>query len=104
MRLWGNRVQVNWTIEFEKWLDNLPDGIAAACIVARIARLREGLFGDVRPLGGGLAEMKVDHGPGYRLYFVRRGQELVLILWGGDKSTQSRDIARARTMLEEMRN
>jgi len=96
-------VNVTWTTTFRKWLDDLSDPIAAALIAARIARLREGLFGNVRSLGSGLAEMKIDHGPGYRVYYVRRGQELILLLCGGDKSTQSRDIARARALAEEMK-
>jgi putative addiction module killer protein len=96
-------VNVTWTTTFRKWLDDLPDPIAAALIAARIARLREGLFGNVRSLGGGLAEMKIDHGPGYRVYYARRGQELILLLCGGDKSTQSRDTARARAIAEEVK-
>jgi len=97
-------VNVIWTTTFREWLDDLSDPIAAAIIAARIARLREGLFGNVRSLGGGLAELKIDHGPGYRVYYMRRGTELVVLLCGGNKSSQSRDISRAREIAKEMKN
>ena len=70
-------------------------------ITARIRRLSLGNFGDVKPVGGGVSEMRVDYGPGYRVYFVQRGEMLVILLAGGDKSTQGRDIARARELARE---
>jgi putative addiction module killer protein len=72
-------------------------------IVSRIRRMELGNPGAVRQLGGGLAEMKVDYGPGYRIYFVERNKSIILLLCGGDKSTQRRDIDRARGLAEELR-
>ena len=69
--------------------------------VARIRRLSLGNFGDVKPVGGGISEMRVYYGPGYRVYLVQRGETLVILLAGGDKSTQNRDIARARELARE---
>ena len=82
-------------------LDDLRDLRARARIQARIERLAMGNPGDVRPVGEGVSELRIDHGPGYRVYFTRRGQELVVLLAGGDKSTQSEDI---RTALHLARN
>jgi putative addiction module killer protein len=71
-------------------------------IVRRIARVAAGNFGDVRPVGGGVSELRIDHGPGFRVYFVRRGESLVVLLCGGDKGSQARDIARAKVLAEEV--
>jgi putative addiction module killer protein len=71
-------------------------------IVRRIARVAAGNFGDVRPVGGGVSELRIDHGPGFRVYFVRRGASLVVLLCGGDKGSQARDIARAKVLAEEV--
>lgn len=83
------------------WLDGLRDQRARTVVSARIARLRRGLKGDTRALGAGVAELRVDYGPGYRLYYVQRG-ETVMLLCGGDKSSQSRDIRRAGALAEEL--
>jgi putative addiction module killer protein len=72
------------------------------CIEARIRRLSLGNFGDVRPVGEGVSEMRIDYGPGYRVYFVQRGAALVVLLAGGDKRTQDRDIATARELAREL--
>jgi len=88
-------VAVRQTIEFAKWFRGLADARAFARIDARIARAAAGNLGDVKPVGGGVFEMRIDHGPGYRLYFVRRGGELIILLCGGDKAGQARDIKRA---------
>ncbi len=93
---------VRQTPEFEAWLDGLADHMAAAQIAARIVRLRNGLMGDVKPVGGGVSELRVDHGPGYRVYFVQRGAVLIVLLCGGDKRTQERDIARAKAMAAQL--
>lgn len=93
------KLDVAQTAEFSAWLVSLRDGFAQTIISARIARLRRGLKGDTRSLGGGLLELKIDHGPGYRLYYNERNLR-VMLLYGGDKSTQSRDIARARALME----
>lgn len=91
---------VEQSTEFRAWHEGLKDERAQRRITARIGRVRDGLLGDVRSLGGGLSELKVDYGPGYRLYFTIRGQRLLLLLCGGDKSSQQRDIERARLMLK----
>ncbi len=65
-------------------------------------RLQSGLLGDVKPVGEGVSELRIDYGPGYRLYFVRRGTDVVILLCGGDKRTQERDIIRAKTLAAEL--
>ena len=80
---------------FERWFTELRDRRAVARIKARIDRLQLGLLGDVKPVGEGVSEMRIDYGPGYRIYFAQRGRELVILLAGGDKRTQSRDIKKA---------
>jgi putative addiction module killer protein len=89
---------------FATWLKGLRDVNGRARIVARIERVRlHGHFGDAKALGEGVSEMRIDHGPGYRLYFTRRGAELVILLCGGDKGSQARDIRAAQQMAEEFR-
>lgn len=80
---------------FDAWLHGLRDRVARTRIVARLARLANGNAGDARPVGEGVSELRIDHGPGYRVYFVGRGAALIVVLGGGDKSTQSKDIADA---------
>jgi putative addiction module killer protein len=98
-------IDVRQTSAFSEWLEELRDSRAKAAIVARIKRLSFGNPGDVRPVSEGVSELRIDCGPGYRLYFVRRGLQLILLLCGGDKSTQAKDIekakALARTWIEE---
>lgn len=83
---------------FDRWLTALSDPRARAKIEVRIRRLSLGNAGDVRPVGGGISEMRIDYGPGYRVYFVQRGPIVVILLCGGDKSSQSRDIAMAKAI------
>lgn len=83
---------------FDRWLRSLKDRRAVARIQARIDRLANGNPGDVKPVGEGISEMRIDHGPGYRVYFMQRGSLVVVLLCGGDKSSQDRDIARAKTI------
>jgi putative addiction module killer protein len=83
-------------IPFNEWLDDLGDRRVVARIFARLARVRQGNLGDCRGVGGGVSELRVDHGPGYRVYFAQKGQTLVILLCGGDKRTQERDIQRAK--------
>lgn len=80
---------------FQEWLDRLRDVNARQRIQARIARLRLGNFGDSRSVGGGVHELRIDYGPGYRLYFGQDGPTLIILLCGGDKKTQSQDIVNA---------
>jgi putative addiction module killer protein len=80
---------------FGKWLDGLKDIRARARILVRIQRLEAGNTGDVKPVGSGVSEMRIDYGPGYRVYFFQQGREIVVLLAGGTKRTQSTDIKRA---------
>jgi len=86
---------------FAEWIDNLRDRAGAAQVLRRLARLERGNPGDVAPVGEGVSELKIHFGPGYRVYFAQRGEELVIILGGGDKASQARDIKAAKTLWEE---
>jgi putative addiction module killer protein len=81
---------------FEEWFGRLKDIKAQAIVGARLTRLEGGNFGDCRSLGGGLFELRIFHGPGYRIYFAETNDDLIVLLCGGSKATQQRDIARAR--------
>ena len=94
--------QVRQTAIFAKWFGGLADGRAKDRIAARISRIEVGNFGDSKSVGGGVRELRIDTGPGYRIYFVVRGRTLVILLCGGDKSSQPRDIGKAREMAEEV--
>jgi len=94
--------EVRQTAEFSRWLGRLRDANAVARILVRIRRLEQGNAGDVKNLSGGLTEMKVDYGGGYRIYMTRRGATIVMLLCGGDKSSQRKDIARARELMESL--
>ncbi|HDS0950056.1 TPA: type II toxin-antitoxin system RelE/ParE family toxin [Stenotrophomonas maltophilia] len=86
------------TAAFTRWLENLADLRARAVIVERLQRVARGLQGDVRSIGSGVSELRIGYGPGYRVYFTRREGVIVVLLMGGDKSTQPRDIRRAIAM------
>ena len=88
-------IEIRKTDLFAQWIDNLNDIRARARIQVRIERLAAGNPGDVEPVGGGVSELRINYGPGYRVYFKRRGQELIILLAGGDKSTQAKDIKSA---------
>ena len=94
--------QIRQTDVFAKWLAKLRNAKAKARILSRLDSARLGNLGDAKSLSGGLHEMRVDVGPGYRLYFSLRQKIVLLLLCGGDKSTQDRDIARARRLMEEL--
>lgn len=94
-------IEVRQTAEFSRWLRRLKDANAVARIVARIRRMEQGNLGDSRSLGAGLMEMRIDYGPGYRVYYVHRGATTVILLCAGDKRTQRQDIRRAREMVEK---
>ena len=95
-------MDVRKTAQFAAWIDGLRDLRARARVLARIERLAAGNPGDHAPVGGGVVELRIDFGPGYRVYFVRRGRELVILLAGGDKGSQQRDIALAKRLLNEL--
>jgi putative addiction module killer protein len=91
-------IDVRRTPEFDKWLARLRDGEARARILARIVRLSLGNPGDVKSVGEGVSEMRVPYGPGYRVYYTQFGERIVILLIGGDKSTQDSDIAKAKAL------
>jgi len=94
-------IEIRKTDVFALWLDSLRDLRARARIQARIERLAQGNPGDVKPVGEGVSELRIDYGPGYRVYFKTRGRELVILLAGGDKRSQTKDI---KTALHLARN
>ena len=86
---------------FAAWIAGLRDRRAQHRITARLITMQNGSLGDVKPVGDGVSETRIHYGPGYRLYFVRRGAAVIVLLCGGDKSTQARDIARALNLVKE---
>jgi putative addiction module killer protein len=93
-------IEVRQTMEFSDWLHRLKDVNAVARIAARIRRMELGNPGDARSVGGGVMELRIAYGPGYRVYYVHRGSEIVILLCGGDKRTQRRDIKQAQALAE----
>jgi len=96
-------IEVRETETYAKWFAKLADRAAKARIDVRIRRLSLGNFGDAKPVGDGVSELRIDYGPGYRVYFLRRGSTLVILLAGGDKRTQDRDIALAKKIALDWR-
>ncbi len=94
-------LEVRQTMLFRRWFDGLKDKRAVERITQRIVRLQAGLFGDIKFFDS-IGELRLDHGPGYRVYFVQRGSVLVVLLWGGDKSSQTRDIRKAKAMANDL--
>ena len=88
-------IEVRKTEVYAKWLDSLRDARARARVLVRVERLAAGNPGDIRPVGEGVSELRIDYGPGYRVYFRKRGRMIVVLLAGGDKRTQSQDIETA---------
>lgn len=95
-------MEVRQTPIFRDWLEGLADHRAAERIAQRIVRVQAGLIGDAKPVGEGVSELRIDHGPGYRLYFVRRGALMIVLLCGGSKKSQGRDIKRAKALAAEL--
>jgi putative addiction module killer protein len=95
-------IKVRQTEVYARWFESLRDRRARARINARIRRLSLGNPGDVRPVGAGVSELRIAYGPGYRVYFVQRGQALVILLAGGDKDTQDRDIRVAIELVRKL--
>ena len=91
-------IEIRQTKVSKKWFPKLQDRQARARIEVRIRRLSLGNPGDIRPVGEGISEMRIDHGPGYRIYYVQREQQLVILLAGGDKDSQDRDIQTAKDL------
>jgi putative addiction module killer protein len=98
----GHSFQLAETDDFHRWLDSLSDRRAMTRIIDRLKRASNGNFGDVKPVGSGVSELRIDYGPGYRVYFFRRGKELVILVCGGDKKTQDADIAKAKRLKDEI--
>ncbi|MCM2333016.1 MAG: type II toxin-antitoxin system RelE/ParE family toxin [Anaeromyxobacteraceae bacterium] len=90
------------TAVFDRWFERLRDRKGAARVQARIDRAEAGSLGDCRPVGGGVSEMRIDYGPGYRVYFVQRGLELIILLAGGDKGAQAKDIEVAKALAKQV--
>jgi putative addiction module killer protein len=86
---------------FQAWLDHLADAAAVARIIARLDRVQNGNFGDCKPVGNGVWELRIDYGPGYRVYYTMVGYRVILLLCGGDKRRQSAEIRRAIAMRED---
>lgn len=97
-------IDVRQTIAFRQWLARLADRRAVEKIAQRIVRLQAGLFGDVKSVGGGVSEIRINYGPGYRVYFIKRGATLIVLLCGGDKSSQKRDIEAAQAIAATLKD
>lgn len=95
-------IEVRQTPEYAAWFATLRDRVAKTRIDIRIRRLSMGNPGDAKPIGDGVSELRIDHGPGYRVYFFQRGSVLVVLLAGGDKSTQAQDIRKAKTLARNL--
>jgi len=95
-------IEIRETDIFTEWFDSLRDKRAKARIQVRIDRMGLGNFGDVAPVGEGVSELRIFYGPGYRVYFVQEGEVLVILLSGGDKSTQAKDISKAKELAKKL--
>lgn len=95
-------IDVRETVDFTNWLAALSDLRARLQIVRRIERIAAGNFGDAKSVGGAVKELRIDYGPGYRVYYTRRGDTVVILLCGGDKRTQSKDIRKAKEIAEAL--
>ena len=96
------KFEIRKTVEFLKWMDGVRDVRAKLAIAARIDRLAKGNPGDVKPVGHGVSELRIRFGPGFRVYFVQYGSVLIVLLCGGDKSSQEADIAKARAIAKRL--
>ena len=95
-------ISIKKTATFEKWIRSLPDKNAVARINIRIKRLHLGNPGDIKSVGGGIFELRIDYGPGYRIYIYKYKNTIIVLMNGGDKSTQSKDIEKAKILLKEI--
>jgi putative addiction module killer protein len=96
-------IQIQQTEAYGKWFAGLRDRVARARIDIRIRRLSLGNAGDAKPVGDGVSELRVDHGPGYPVYFIQRGEVVIVLLSGGDKSTQDKDIRNAKAAANDLK-
>jgi len=95
-------MEIRKTDNFANWLDRLKDPQARAKVLVRIARLANGNPGDVKPVGKGVSAMRIPYGPGYRVYFIQQGDHLIILLAGGSKKAQSKDIQTAISLMENL--
>ncbi|CCH99355.1 MAG: type II toxin-antitoxin system RelE/ParE family toxin [Microcystis aeruginosa K13-05] len=95
-------IEIRQTETYSQWFSNLRDRQAKALIDIRVRRLSMGNPGDVKPVGKGVSELRIDYGPGYRVYFIQRGETLIILLAGGDKQTQERDIKTALNLAQDL--
>jgi putative addiction module killer protein len=95
-------IEIRYIEHFSDWLQHLRDHVGKAKILVRIDRLRTGLFGDAKSVGNGVSELRIDFGPGYRIYYTKRSKELIILLAGGDKGSQNRDIRKAQDLLKHL--
>jgi len=102
MRYIKSMITVRETVEFAKWMKGLKDRKTRLVINARIRRISVGNFGDSKPVGSGISELRIDYGPGYRVYFTQEGKEIIILLCGGNKSSQSRDIETAKRIANNL--
>lgn len=96
-------IQIQQTEAYVEWFSGLRDRVARARIDIRIRRLSLGNAGNAKPVGDGVSELRVDYGPGYRIYFVQRGEVVIVLLAGGDKSTQDKDIRNAKVLAKDLK-
>jgi putative addiction module killer protein len=96
-------IQIQQTEAYAKWFSGLLDRVARARIDIRIRRLSLGNAGDAKPVGNGVSELRVDHGPGYRIYFIQRGEVVIVLLAGGNKSSQDKDIRNAKALANDLK-
>ena len=96
--------RVKKSIYFDKWMHSLKDIRGKIAIARRIERMSQGNFGDVKSVGTNISELRIKIGPGYRVYFTKHEEKLIILLVGGDKSTQTKDISNAKTLLEELKD
>lgn len=94
--------QIRRSETFTNWLDRLRDGKARARVLSRLTRVESGILGDTKPVGEGVSEFRIDYGPGYRVYFTKKNRTIIVLLVGGDKSTQAQDIKRAIQLAREL--
>jgi putative addiction module killer protein len=95
-------IEVRETEVFKRWMSSLRDSVAKARIAARVRQLAFGLMGDIGPIGEGVSELRVHVGPGYRIYVVKRGDLLIIVLCAGDKGSQARDIEKAKALARDL--